>query len=159
MYISFLTFSAYQTYPKQCYEGLEYRIININAMICYLSVIILERGSSTIYDSRISDDGWQWLLTEGSVYCWVIDDTKVLCSLNVHCCCSSIKILVLINWSLILVNTKNLPTSTRIKYFPVIVHYMSLRPRWTKFAPRPCLKNWVVSLFVKILLGVGFVDV
>ena len=48
-YIFSSSFSPlYQTCPKQYYGGLGYRIINTNTRICYQSVIILDRGSSTL---------------------------------------------------------------------------------------------------------------
>ena len=79
--------------------------------ICFQSVIILEQGSSTLYDSRACNGCWQWLPTGGIINQWVIDDTlwcytmlwlvhgcvinNVVCSLNIHCSSSSIQCLML----------------------------------------------------------------
>ena len=101
IFVFFYVFSLlYQTCTKQYnYGDLDNQIININTMSSFQSEIILEQGSSTLYDSRACNGCWQWLPTGGTINQLVIDDTlwcytvlwlvhgcvinKVLCSLNI----------------------------------------------------------------------------
>ena len=117
--ISILVFLCFQPITPNLSKAISWRLgepdykhqYNDN----YLSVIIIERGSSTLYHScsqfsgcSACDDCWQWLPTGGNINQWaLIDETlccccvlwlvndfvinKVLCSLNIHWNFSSIQ--------------------------------------------------------------------
>ena len=100
--ISILVFLFFQPIIPKLSKTISWRLGDPQCNDLYLSVIIIERGSSTLYDC------WQWLPTGGNINQWVlIDETlccccvlwlvndfvinTVLCSLNIHCSFSSIQ--------------------------------------------------------------------